>query len=29
VGEMAFTPDMVHRIQAVLDTSVPQFRAAH
>ena len=29
VDDMAFTPDMVHRIQAVLDTSVPQFRAAH
>jgi hypothetical protein len=28
VGEAGFTADMVHRIQAVLDTSIPQFKAA-
>ena len=25
VGELGFTPDMVHRIQAFLDASLPQF----
>ena len=28
VGEAGFTPDMAHRIQAVLDSSIPQFKAA-
>jgi hypothetical protein len=28
VGEAGFTPDMVHRTQLVLDTSIPQFKAA-
>ena len=28
VGQAGFTPDMVQRIRTVLDTSIPQFKAA-
>jgi hypothetical protein len=28
VGQAGFTPDMIQRIQAVLDSSIPQFKAA-
>lgn len=28
VGELGFTPDMVHRIQAFLDVSLPQLSNA-